>query len=154
MVGTVTAVVTAVVGEMRVVVTGAVVGVVRVTGVVTGAVVGVVVTGAVVGVGDVTLGGGPAISRGSGVHATLTEFAIEAAEAEGIPYQLEASSGATHTDADAVSLTRAGVPSAVISVPNRYMHSPNEIVDLNDLEATAKLVAAIARRLDAVPPLT
>jgi putative aminopeptidase FrvX len=105
-------------------------------------------------VGDVTLGGGPAISRGSGVHATLTELAIEAAEAEGIPYQLEASSGATHTDADAVSLTRAGVPSAVISVPNRYMHSPNEIVDLNDLEATAKLVAAIARRLDAVPPLT
>ncbi len=105
-------------------------------------------------VGDVTLGGGPAISRGSGVHATLTEFAIETAEAEKIPYQLEAASGNTHTDADAVSLTRAGVPCAVISVPNRYMHSPNEIVDLGDLEATAKLIAAIARRFESLPPLT
>ena len=47
-----------------------------------------------------------------------------------------------------MSLTRAGVPSAVISVPNRYMHSPNEIVDLTDLEATAELIAAIARRFE------
>jgi endoglucanase len=105
-------------------------------------------------VGDVKLGGGPVISRGSGVHATMTEFAIETAEAEGIPHQLEAASGATHTDVDAVALTRAGVPCALVSVPNRYMHSPNEIVDLGDLEATAALCAAIARRFESVPPLT
>ncbi len=105
-------------------------------------------------VGDVRLGGGPVINRGAGVHATMTELVVAAAEAEGISYQLEAASGATHTDADAVSITRAGVPCSVISVPNRYMHSPNEIVDLDDLEATAALVAAVARRFDGVPPLT
>jgi putative aminopeptidase FrvX len=105
-------------------------------------------------VGDVKLGGGPVINRGAGVHATMTELIVEAAEAEGIAYQLEAASGATHTDADAVSVTRAGVPCAVISVPNRYMHSPSEMVDLDDLEATAALVAAVARRFDGVPPLT
>ncbi len=105
-------------------------------------------------VGDIRLGKGPVINRGAGVHTTLTELAVEAAIAEGIPYQVEAATGSTATDADAVSVTRAGVPSAVISVPNRYMHSPNEIIDLGDLEATAALVAAIARRFESVPPLT
>jgi endoglucanase len=105
-------------------------------------------------VGDVRLGRGPVINRGAGVHAALSELAAEAAVEAGIPHQFEAASGRTHTDADAVSLTRAGVPTCVISVPNRYMHSPNEIVDLGDLEATAELVAAIARRLEQVPALT
>jgi len=62
--------------------------------------------------------------------------------------------GRTYTDADAVALSRAGVPCSVVSIPNRYMHSPNEIVDLDDLEATAALVAAIARRLERVPELS
>ena len=105
-------------------------------------------------VGDVRLGRGPVINRGAGVHATLSELAAEAAVEAGIPHQFEAASGRTHTDADAVALTRAGVPTCVISVPNRYMHSPNEVVDLGDLEATAELVAAIARRLEQVPTLT
>ena len=62
--------------------------------------------------------------------------------------------GQSFTDADAIQVTRAGVPVAVISVPLRYMHSPNELLDLADLEATAKLVAALARRLaDGVPAL-
>ena len=94
---------------------------------------------------------GPVINRGSGVHSALTEFAIETARAEGIPFQVEAAMGRTYTDADAVALSRAGVPCSVVSIPNRYMHSPNEIVDLDDLEATAALVAAIARRLERVP---
>ena len=105
-------------------------------------------------IGDVRLGRGPVINRGSGVHHGMTELAIDAAREDGIPVQIEAATGRTFTDADAVSLTRAGVPSCVISVPNRYMHSPNEIVDLGDLEATAALVAAIARRVQAVPALT
>jgi putative aminopeptidase FrvX len=102
-------------------------------------------------VGDIRLGGGPVINRGTGVHRGVTDRAVEAAEAEGIAYQLEAVAGKTHTDADAVALTRAGIPTAVISIPNRYMHSPNEVIDLDDLEATAALVAAIVRRLEHVP---
>ena len=101
--------------------------------------------------GDIRLGGGPAIQRGAGVHAEFSDFVVETATAEGIPYQLEGAGGKTGTDADAIHLSRAGIPTAVISIPNRYMHSPNEIVDPGDLEALAALVAAVARRLDAVP---
>jgi putative aminopeptidase FrvX len=104
-------------------------------------------------VGEISLGAGPVIERGSGVHPRMAELIIAAAEEEGIPHQFGAASGSTYTDADAVKLTRAGVPSGLISVPNRYMHSPNEIVDLGDLENTARLVAATARRLDATPGL-
>lgn len=105
-------------------------------------------------VGDIRLGHGPVINRGAGAHQGMTDLAIEAAEAEGLSYQMEAVAGKTYTDADAVSLTRAGIPTAVISVPNRYMHSPNEVIDLDDLEATAALVAAIGRRLESVPELS
>jgi endoglucanase len=105
-------------------------------------------------IGDVRLSRGPVVNRGSGVHSAMTEYAIETAQAEGIPFQVEAAMGRTYTDADAVALGRAGVPCAVISIPNRYMHSPNEIVDLDDLEATAALVAAMARRMKQVPELS
>ncbi len=104
-------------------------------------------------VGEIALGNGPVIERGSGVHPAMHDLITAVAVEEGIPHQFGASSGSTHTDADAVKLTRAGVPAGVISVPNRYMHSPNEIVDLGDLEAVAALVAAVARRLDAAPAL-
>src|SRR6478672_6504207 len=60
-------------------------------------------------------------------------------------------SGSTWTDADAVHRSRGGVATCLVSVPNRYMHSPNEVIELADLEATARLVAAVARNLDAVP---
>lgn len=101
--------------------------------------------------GDLRMGAGPVIERGSGVHPGFAELVIEVAEAEGIPHQLAGSSGSTHTDADAVHRTGPGIVTCLVSVPNRYMHSPSEIVDPADLEATARLVAAVARRLDAVP---
>jgi putative aminopeptidase FrvX len=104
-------------------------------------------------VGEINLGGGPVIERGSGVHPGMSDLIVAVAEEEGIPHQFGASSGSTYTDVDAVKLTRSGIPSGLISVPNRYMHSPNEIVDLDDLENTARLVAATARRLDAIPDL-
>jgi len=104
-------------------------------------------------IGEIKLGSGPVIERGSGVHQAMFELITEVAEAEGIPHQFGAAAGSTWTDADAVKLTRTGIPSGLISVPNRYMHSPNEIVDLDDLENVARLVAAVARRLDAVPGL-
>jgi endoglucanase len=102
---------------------------------------------------DIKLGGGPSLQRGAGVHPAVFEALVATAEAEGIAYQVDWAGGRTGTDADAVHLSRGGIPTGVVSVPNRNMHSPSEIVDLRDLEAAAALVAAFARRLDAVPEL-
>jgi len=93
------------------------------------------------------LGSGPVLSRGSTLNQRLFELLFEAAEAESIPVTLEATSRATGTDADAVHLSRGGVPTALVSIPIRYMHSPVELVQLDDVEACARLIAAAALRL-------
>jgi putative aminopeptidase FrvX len=100
-------------------------------------------------VGERKLGSGPVLSRGSSINPMVLDRLVEVAEEEGIPYTLKASPRSTWTDADAIYLSRAGVPSAVVSVPNRYMHSPNEIVSKDDLDATIRLIAAFAARLAA-----
>ena len=97
--------------------------------------------------GDVRLGGGPVIERGSSNSPVMFEMLMEIAERAGIPYQLAVSPSTTGTDADAIHLSRGGVATAVMSVPNRYMHTPNEMVQLDDVENTAKLIAAFARSL-------
>ncbi len=99
--------------------------------------------------GEHEIGGGPVLSRGSAAHPVVFERLVEVAEAEGIPYSMQASPRATRTDADGIHLTRSGVPTGLVSVPNRYMHSPNELVSLTDLENTARLLAAFVRSLDA-----
>ncbi len=71
-----------------------------------------------------------------------------AAEAEGIDYTLSATGRSSHTDADAIQISRSGVPTGLVSIPLRYMHSPDELVDLRDLEATVELIAAFAARID------
>ena len=96
-------------------------------------------------VGDHKLGSGPVLSRGSAIHPLVFERLAETAEAEGIPYTIQASPRFTSTDADAIYLQRAGVATGVVSVPNRYMHSPNEVVSLEDVEATIRLLAAFCR---------
>lgn len=98
--------------------------------------------------GEIRLGGGPVIARGANVNPKLFELLVETAEREKIPYQIEAVPGATGTDANAIQLTRAGVATALVSVPNRYMHSPCEIVSLEDLENAAKLIAHTVARID------
>lgn len=101
--------------------------------------------------GEHSIGGGPVLTRGSAAHPVVFDRLTEAAEAEGIPYTIQAAPKYTRTDADAIYLVRAGVPTGLVSVPNRYMHSPNELVSLKDLERTARLFAAFIRRLsDAV----
>jgi putative aminopeptidase FrvX len=100
-------------------------------------------------VGSQKLGSGPVLTRGTIVHPAVFELLHEAAEAEGIPFEVEAGSGRSGTDADAIHLSRAGIPCAVVSIPLRYMHSPVELVQLDDVEACARLVAAFARRLEA-----
>lgn len=99
--------------------------------------------------GDYRLGGGPVLSRGASVSELVFERLARAAEAERIPYRIEAASRDTRTDAEAIFNTHRGVATALVSVPNRYMHSPNEMVALQDLDRTARLLAAFARGLGA-----
>jgi putative aminopeptidase FrvX len=96
-------------------------------------------------VGEHKLGSGPVITRGSAASALVADRLVEVAEAHGIPHTLTAAPKYTSTDADAIYLSRAGVATGVISVPNRYMHSPNEIVSLLDLHAAARLIAAFCQ---------
>jgi putative aminopeptidase FrvX len=93
------------------------------------------------------LGSGPSLTRGSTIHPRLFELLHETAEAEGIPFTVAATGHATGTDADAIHLARAGIPTALVSIPLRYMHSPVEVVELDDVENAAKLIAAVALRL-------
>ena len=95
------------------------------------------------------LGSGPVVSRGSTLNPGVFELPHETAEAEQIPFTIEATGRATGTDADAVHLSRGGVPTGLVSIPLRYMHSPVELVQLEDVENTAKLVAAFALALKA-----
>ena len=99
--------------------------------------------------GDHALGSGPVIERASTLSPIVSEGLIAAAEAEGIAYTLEADSRSTGTDADAIQFSRAGIATGLVACPNRYMHSPNEIVDLEDLENCARLIAAYVKTLDA-----
>jgi endoglucanase len=94
------------------------------------------------------LGSGPVLERGSIISPGVFELLHDTAEAEGIPFTVAASSRSTGTDADAIHISRAGVPTGVVSIPLRYMHSPVELVELADVEATARLIAAAAGRLD------
>ena len=100
-------------------------------------------------VGEHKLGSGPVLSRGSAIHPLMFERLAETAEREGIPYTIQGSPRFTSTDADAIYLQRQGVATAVVSVPNRYMHSPNEVVSLDDIDATIKLIAAFCRGIKA-----
>ncbi len=95
------------------------------------------------------LGSGAAIGRGSFLNPGVFELLHDTAEAEKIPFTIEASGRSTGTDADAVHLSRGGVATGLVSVPIRYMHSPVELVDLADVEAAARLLAGFAARLTA-----
>ena len=95
------------------------------------------------------LGSGPVIERGTSMHPLITELLIEAAEAEGIPYTIAATARSTGTDADSIFTSRGGVPTGLVSLPLRYMHSPVEMVQLEDVHNAARLIAAFAQRLPA-----
>jgi len=92
--------------------------------------------------GDVRLGRGPVISVGSSNHPVVVERLRAVAKKAGIPIQLEANPRRTGTDADAIFLQRGGIPTVSLGLPNRYMHSPVEVIELSDLQALAELLAA------------
>ena len=99
--------------------------------------------------GDHGLGSGPVITRGAIVNRAVNDLLDEVAAAEEIECATEAAGRQTGTDADTVHLSRTGVATAVVSIPLRYMHSPVELVDLADVEATIRLLTALALRLEA-----
>ncbi|MBA3842697.1 MAG: M20/M25/M40 family metallo-hydrolase [Actinobacteria bacterium] len=99
--------------------------------------------------GKVELGIGAMIARGPTLNKQVVELLATAAEEEQIPHAFEIYSRTTSTDADEIHLTRAGIPTALLSIPTRYLHSPNEICDLADVEAIVSLIVAFAERLGA-----
>ena len=97
--------------------------------------------------GEHKLGGGPVLSRGSAVSPVVFDLLVQCAETENIPFSIQAAPHDTGTDADAIYNALRGIPTGLVSVPNRYMHSPNEMVAVEDLQRAARLCAAFARRL-------
>lgn len=97
--------------------------------------------------GDVALGKGPVIYRGPNMNPALVRRLLEVAEAHGIAYQIGACGRATPTDANSIQVTRAGVATGLVSVPNRYMHSPVELVCRDDMDRAADLLARFAESL-------
>jgi putative aminopeptidase FrvX len=98
--------------------------------------------------GEHGLGSGPVITRGAVVSRPLNDLNDAAAESVGIECTTEAAGSSTRTDADSIHLSRTGVATAVVSIPLRYMHSPVELVELADVEATIAVIAAMALRLE------
>lgn len=91
--------------------------------------------------GDIRLGKGPVLARGAAINRTVYAGLAAAAKAENIEVQIQAVPAMTGTDADAVRMSRAGVAVGLVSVPNRYMHSPNQLVSVADVDQTAELIA-------------
>jgi endoglucanase len=97
--------------------------------------------------GDIKIGGGPALTHGGCNHPEVVKRLEEVAAKKKIPLQHEAMSATSGTDTDVIFWTRGGIASALISLPNRYMHSPVELVSLKDLEKIPELMAAFALSL-------
>jgi endoglucanase len=97
--------------------------------------------------GDVKVGRGPTLTHGGCNHPEVVARLEKVAGAHKIKVQHEAASSSTGTDTDVIFRTRGGIPSALVSLPDRYMHSPVEVVSLKDLEQIPQLLAAFARSL-------
>lgn len=97
--------------------------------------------------GDFHVGKGPMIYRGANINPRVFQLMVSAAEREKIPYQVASAARGTGTDANPMQLARGGMATGLLSVPLRYMHTPNELLSLDDLENTARLLAAFCATL-------
>ena len=97
--------------------------------------------------GRFKLGGGPILTRGPNIHPAVFERLVSCAEKNNIPVQIEADPRPTGTDARSIQVAREGVPTGLVGIPLRYMHTPSEVIDLEDLEAVVQLLVAFARSL-------
>jgi tetrahedral aminopeptidase len=98
-------------------------------------------------VGEFKLGEGPILHRGANINPILADIMESVAEKNNIPYQLSGDGGATGTDAAAMQISRCGVATGLVSIPDRYMHSPIEVISLQDVENASELLAQVALRL-------
>lgn len=97
--------------------------------------------------GEFKLGGGPIVTRGPNINPFVYDTVVAAAKKAGIALQIEGDPRPTGTDARAIQMSRSGVACGVISVPLRYMHTPSEIVDLEDIENTVRLLVEFSKAL-------
>jgi endoglucanase len=97
--------------------------------------------------GDIALGNGPVIFRGPNMNPHVTERLFDTAKSKEIKFQVAASGRAVPNDANALQITRAGVATGLVSIPNRYMHSAVEVVSLEDIDRAADLLAAFVTGL-------
>jgi endoglucanase len=98
--------------------------------------------------GRIDLGAGTMIARGPTLNRKLSDLLADVAAADQSPHAFEVYSTSTSTDADEVHRSRAGVPTGLLSIPTRYIHSPNELCDLDDVESAIRLIVAAAGHLD------
>ena len=99
--------------------------------------------------GDVKLGGGPIVSRNANVNPVLYRYIMDAAKKNKIACQIQCGHRASGgTDTERMQMSAGGVATALISIPNRYMHTPVEICDIRDAKAAAKLIAKTIASLD------
>jgi len=91
-------------------------------------------------IGTVKLGSGPVLHRGPNINPIIEKELFKIAKAKKIPYQLTAEARATGTDANAIQLSRSGAATGLISIPNRYMHTPVEVISTKDLDNCIKLI--------------
>ncbi len=99
--------------------------------------------------GETKLGGGPILCRGANINPRVYERLVRAARKQSIPFQVEADPRPTGTDARAIQMARGGVATGLVSIPLRYMHTPSEVVDLEDVERCVQLLVAFALDLEA-----
>ncbi len=97
--------------------------------------------------GEVALGAGPILTRGANINHALFELLFSTARKEKISVQLTANPRATGTDANVMQISRGGVATALVKLPLRYMHTPVETIDLDDLENAARLIVAALKRI-------
>ncbi|MDD3295805.1 MAG: M42 family metallopeptidase [Candidatus Omnitrophica bacterium] len=98
--------------------------------------------------GDIKIGAGPVIAKGPNINSKIFDLLVNTAKEKNIPYQIEAISRATGTDANVIQLTKSGVATGLVSIPLRYMHTPVEIVSLKDLENTIALIKQFILKVD------
>ena len=104
--------------------------------------------------GDHKIGAGPVLARGGVLSPVVYELVRSTAERNQIPYSVHAVGRDTSTNADAIHIAREGVATGLVSIPNRYMHSPNELVSLEDVDRTATLIAETCRQVTAKTDFT
>jgi endoglucanase len=93
------------------------------------------------------MNGGPMIGYSPILCREYSELLVEVAKEKNIPYQKEIMGGRTGTNADHITISKGGIPSALVSLPQRYMHTPVEMADVRDIENSAKLIAEFIERV-------